>query len=263
VATSSSSASAKKVAKLAQRDRGKKVRFQGGTLFPAIVLAVLLVGLVVIIYARQSRPDPGTAPPQVGDHWHAAYGMYVCDGWLPKLSGAKEEQNADGTLASDAFATTGIHSHDDGVIHWHPYSAKAVGDRAVLGVFLDVYDVELSDTRLELPADQGGDVFDVDGYQCNGKDVTVKVVAWDNYADTGKGQTYITDLNSVRLKQDGMVFVIAVVPKDTEVAMPPWASELPALGAVDGGNVPGPSTTAATDTTAATETTAATSTTGG
>ena len=263
MATSSSSASAKKVAKLAQRDRGKKVRFQGGTLFPAIVIAVLLVGLVVIIYARQSRPDPGTAPPQVGDHWHAAYGMYVCDGWLPKLTGAKEEQNADGSLVSDAFATTGIHSHDDGVIHWHPYSAKAVGDRAVLGVFLDVYDVELSDTRLELPADQGGDVYDVDGYQCDGKDVTVKVVAWDNYADTGKGQTYITDLNSVRLKQDGMVFVIAVVPKDTEVAMPPWASELPTLGAVDGGNVPGPSTTAATETTAATDTTVATSTTGG
>jgi hypothetical protein len=59
----------------------------------------------------------------------------------------------------------------------------------------------------------------------------------------------------VRVKQDGMVFVIAVVPKDTEVTMPPWASELPTLGAVDGGNVPGPSTTAATETTAATSTT--------
>ncbi len=245
MATSSSSASAKKVAKLAQRDRGKKVRFQGGTLFPAVVLAVLLVGLVVIIYARQSRPDPGTAPPQVGDHWHAAYGMYVCDGWLPKLTGNKEEQNADGTLVSDKFATTGIHSHDDGVIHWHPYSAKAVGDRAVFGVFLDVYDVDLSDDELTLPADQGGESYKVGDYKCNGEDVTVKVVAWDNYADTGKGQTYITDLDNVRVKQDGMVFVIAVVPKDTEVVMPPWASELPTLGAVDGGNVPGPSSTVA------------------
>jgi hypothetical protein len=53
------------------------------------------------------------------------------------------------------------------------------------------------------------------------------------------------------------------VPKDTAITMPPWASELPTLGAADGGNVPGTSTTAATDTTAATETTAATSTTGG
>jgi hypothetical protein len=60
-----------------------------------------------------------------------------------------------------------------------------------------------------------------------------------------------------------MVFVIAVVPKDTAITMPPWASELPTLGAADGGNVPDTSTTAATDTTAATETTAATSTTGG
>jgi len=41
--------------------------------------------------------------------------------------------------------------------------------------------------------------------------------------------------------------------------MPPWASELPTLGAVDGGNVPSPSTTV-TDSVADT---GVTSTTGG
>jgi hypothetical protein len=49
VATSSSSSSAKKVAKLAQRGKGKKVRFQGGTLFPAVVLAVVILGLLTIV----------------------------------------------------------------------------------------------------------------------------------------------------------------------------------------------------------------------
>jgi hypothetical protein len=282
VATSSSSSSAKKVAKLAQRGKGKKVRFQGGTLFPAVVLGVVVLGLLTIVYARQSRPDPGSFPPQVGDHWHAAYGIYVCDGWLPKFVGAKEEQVTDSqgnrTLVNDTFARTGIHSHDDGVIHYHPYSSASVGRRAVLGIYHDVYGVELSEDRLELPEDQGGDVYDVDDFQCNGEDVEIKVVAWDSYTDTGPGQIYITNLNDVRITNDGMVFVVAVVPVGTEISMPPWAPELPALGAVDGGDVPtttvapGDTTTAdtATDTSApadGTETTVAddtvTATTGG
>ena len=237
MATSSSSSSAKKVAKLAQRGKGKKVRFQGGTLFPAVIAGVLVIGLVLIGYSRQSVPDPGSFPPQQGDHWHAAYGMYVCDGWLPKLSGAKEETVTDGQgqtqLVSAEFASTGIHSHDDGVIHWHPNSTKAIGKRAVLGVFLDVYGVELDTEQLKLPADQGGDEYKVGDFQCNGKDVEIKVVAWDSYTDTGKGQTFITDLANTRLKNDGMVFAIAVVPKGTDVSMPPWAPELPELGAAD------------------------------
>lgn len=257
MATSSSSSSAKKVAKLAQRGKGKKVRFQGGTLFPAVVLGVLVLGLLTIVYARQSRPDPGTLPPQVGDHWHAAYGMYVCDGWLPKLVGNQEETVTDSqgnrSYVNDTFGRTGIHSHDDGVIHYHPYSTASVGSRARLGVFLDVYGVELSEDRLALPEEQGGDVFEVGEFQCNGEDVVIKVVAWDNYTDTGEGRTYITDLPDVRISNDGMVFTIAVVPVDAEVSMPPWAADLPALGAVDGGNVPTPSTEPG-DTTAPTST---------
>ncbi|MEN9507046.1 MAG: hypothetical protein RI958_2972 [Actinomycetota bacterium] len=246
MATSSSS-SAKKVAKLAQRGKGKKVRFQGGTLFPAVVVGVLVVGLLLIGYSRQSRPDPGSFPPQQGDHWHAAYGMYVCDTWLPSLTGAQEELTTDSAgnqaFVNQDYAATGIHSHDDGVIHWHPNSTKAVGKRAVIGVFLDVYGVELSEDELVLPAEQGGGVYNVDDFTCDGNDVEIKVVAWDNYADTDKGQTYVTDLTSVPVNLDGKVFAIAVVEKGKEISMPPWAADLPELGAVDGGSVPGPVTT--------------------
>jgi hypothetical protein len=246
--SSSSSASAKRVARLAQRGKGKKVRFQGGTLFPVAVLLVLLLGLLTIFYARQSRPDPGTQPPQIGDHWHAAYGMYVCDTWLPKLQGTLEDQTIDPQTGNkvyknEGFGTTGIHSHGDGVIHYHPYYSKAVGNRAVLGLFLDNYSVKLSDTELKLPADQGGDDYKVGQFKCNGQDVAVSVVVWDSYADTGPGTTYVTGFHNLRIKKNGMVFVIAVVPKGTKVPMPPWAQDLPSLGAADSGATT-PTTTA-------------------
>ncbi|HRE03757.1 MAG TPA: hypothetical protein PLV68_20850, partial [Ilumatobacteraceae bacterium] len=76
VATSSSSSSAKKVAKLAQRGKGKKVRFQGGTLFPAVIVGVLVLLLPLIIYARESRPSAGEGEPTINQHWHAAFAMY-------------------------------------------------------------------------------------------------------------------------------------------------------------------------------------------
>jgi hypothetical protein len=242
--SSTSSSSAKRVAKLAQRGKGRKVRFQGGLLFPGAIIVVMLLGMLTVLYARESRPDPGSFPPQVGDHWHAAYGFYVCDTWLPKITDDKEETFVDSAtgseqLVDDEYQLTGVHTHGDGVIHYHPFSTRAVGRRANRGVFLDVYDIELSSTRLEFPESEGGQVYDLDDdYQCNGEDTEIKVVAWDSFTDTGNGQTYITDLDDVALRNDGMVFAIAVVPTGTEVEMPSWAANLPELGAADSANVP-------------------------
>jgi hypothetical protein len=245
VATSSS---AKKVAKLATKCKGKKVRFQGGTLFPVVVVLVVLLGLLTIVYARASRPSAGSGPPQLGQHWSAAYGMYVCDGWLPKLVGSKDEQSIDPATGNQQYSNknfrlTGVNSHDDGVIDYQPFTAKATGSRAVLGVFLDTYDVKLSSSKLELPADQGGDVYDTKsssvfaGTSCAGKSAEIKVRVWDNYADPGNFQDYITDLTNIRIKNNGMVFAIAVVPKGGDVPIPPWAADLPSLAAANGADV--------------------------
>jgi hypothetical protein len=244
------------VAKLAQRGKGKKVRFQGGLLFPGAIIVVIVLGMVTVLYARESRPDPGSFPPQVGDHWHAAYGFYRCDTWLPKITDDKEETVIDDAtggerLADDEYALSGVHTHGDGVIHYHPFSTRSVGKRAKLGVFLDVYDIELSDTRLAFPESEGGEVYDLDdGYECGGEDTEIKVVAWDSYTDTGEGQTYITDLTGIPIKNDGMVFAIAVVPRGAEVSMPTWAANLPALGAADQANVPQTTVEGQTGTTA-------------
>jgi len=249
VATSSS---AKKVARLASRGKGKKVRFQGGSIFPIAVVLVVVLGLTVIIYGRQSRPSDGSGVPRVNDgvnsdsHWHAAFGIYICDTFQPKIVGTKEETTVDAqgntVLADDEFRTTGVHSHGDGIIHYHPYSTKSSGNRAKLGVFLDVYDIELTDTKLVMPPDQGGETWSTKDTKCDGKDTDLITRVWDDYSKPDIYHDVVTDFNNIRITNDGMVFAVAFVPKGTNIPQPDWAAQLPTLGAADGGNV-APSTT--------------------
>ena len=232
-----SSSSTKKAAKLAQKGKGRKVRFQGGTVFPAAVAITLILGLALIVYSRQSLPAADSTPPTVNDHWHAAYGFNLCGEWY-QLQGNLEETTASGQLVNQEFLRTGVHSHDDGVIHWHPYTSRAVGKNATLGVFLDTYGVELTDDSLKFPEDnllgpsEDGEYIEGET-QCDGEDAELSVRVWDSYTDTDAGQRYIANMDRIHIDNDGMVFSIYFAPKDAEQTMPPWASELPTLGAAD------------------------------
>jgi len=249
----SSSSSTKKAARLAQKGQGQKVRFQGGTLFPIIVAFVVITGLALVVYARQSRPAADASAPQVDDHWHHVYGFYLCDTWF-QLSGDAEERDSLGNPLNREFARSGIHSHDDGIIHWHPFSSVAVGSRATLGVFLDVYGVELSndtlvfpeEQRAGLPYEQETGVFETGETECeitdadgnvSVEDGSLSVVQWGNFSDTDDGTTFIADFDNIRLNQDAMVVAIAFVPDGTDVVMPPWAPELEERAAADTGQL--------------------------
>ena len=222
------SSSAKKVARLAQKGKGKKVRFQGGTVFPAVIVVVLLVGLSLVAYARQSAPS-GNVAPTVNDHWHVSYGFYGCDKYLPNLIGNKEDP------VDPNYVKYGIHSHDDGVIHWHP-SGLATGSRAKFGLFLTVYGIKLSDTKLEFPADQqSGMVYEEGETKCYKKDSELRTYVWNQYDKPEDRKMLITDFKNIRIDRDGMVIVVAFVPKGADAPpLPESAVNLPELGAVDG-----------------------------
>jgi hypothetical protein len=236
-----SSSSTKKAARLAQKGKGKKVRFQGGVIFPIAVATTLIVGLALIVYGRATLPAADASPPTINDHWHAAYGFYLCDTWY-QLDGNLEEVNSQGQLVNTEFLSTGIHSHDDGVIHWHPYTARAVGKRATLGVFLDVYDVQLENDRLTFPEEQvaaiGVEREYIEGEtQCDGEDAELSVRAWQSFTDTDNGKRYIANMDQIHVDNDGMVFGIYFTNDDAPQTMPPWAEQLPQLGEIDAGQV--------------------------
>jgi hypothetical protein len=258
------SSSAKKVARLASRGKGKKVRFQGGSVFPIAVALVVVLGLLAIVYGRQTRPSSGSGVPRVNDgvnidsHWHAAFGIYICDTFQPKIIGTLEEKGIDSTgqevLLNDKFRILGIHSHGDGIIHYHPASTKSSGNRAKLGVFLDSYNIKLTDTDLIMPKEQGGEKWSTKSTKCNGKPTQLITRVWDHYNDPKTFHDVVTDFNNIRLTNDGMVFVVAFVPKGTDIPMPDWASQLPTLGAADGGAVIAATTTVAGGSTTSTPT---------
>jgi hypothetical protein len=243
------SSSAKKVARLAQKGKGKKVRFQGGTVFPAVIVVVLIVGLSLVAYARQSAPS-GNEAPTVNDHWHVSYGFYGCDKYLPNLIGNKEDP------VDPNYVKYGIHSHDDGVIHWHP-SGLATGSRAKFGLFLTVYGIKLSDTKLEFPADQQtGMVYEEGETKCYKKDSELRTYVWNQYDKPEDRKMLITDFKNIRIDRDGMVIVVAFVPKGADAPpLPESAVNLPELGAVDGAGATTSTVAGATTTTVAGATT--------
>ena len=163
---------------------------------------VVLLGLGLVVYARQSAPSANT-PPTVNDHWHVSYGIYACDQQLKDLTGTKEDP------VDPLFVKYGIHSHNDGVIHWHP-QALATGRRAKLGLFLQTYGVKVNTDGITFGNDQnGGKDYLVASTKCkdkSGKEVEaqVSVTVWEQY--------------------------------DKPDAKPASASNLPELGAADSGS---------------------------
>jgi len=251
------SSSARKVAKLASRGKGKRVRFSGGTTFPAILVATLLAMVALVAYAKVSLPGEETGVPQPTDLWTMAYSIRVCDTDLPSLTGTAAETSKDASTGDETKVTTG--TDRDGLIHYHAQAGGATGRKAKLGVFLDIYGVKLSDTKLELPASQVGTgetrVWDIKkdpfkGTSCEGKTPVIKVRVWKDYS-SGAFVDNVTDFRNLRFLANGMAFAIAVVPddKDLEIPKPTSVAKLAELGI----NVSAPTDTTVTgDTTGAT-----------
>ncbi len=227
------SSSAKKVAKLASRGKGRKVRFSGGTTFPVIVAVIVALMVLLVVYSRGSLPKVQSGAPQPSDAWSLAYGIRVCDQTLPSLSGASAQLTKDASTGDLTKAQTGADA--DGVIHYHAQAGGATGKNAKLGVFLSIYNVKLSDTVLELPADQVGPgetrKWDTKSFKCNGKDTQIRVRVWKDYT-TGSFIDNVTDFRNLRFTNNGMVFAIAVVPKGADIPKPDSASKLAGLGVI-------------------------------
>ena len=196
---------------------------------------VVVLGIVLVGLSAAGRQTAEASPPVLGDHWHAAYGLYICGDFEPPLADAQQD-------------VSGLHSHSDGLIHIHPFSTRYTGDGANLGAFADTVGLELADDQLTLPS---GDKFE-NGDDCDGEPGEVQVKVWDGIGDE-QGRMLEADFADFA-PSDGSLVTIAFAPEGAELPKPPSTGTAPqdVAGAAPVGGVPAEastSTTAPTDAT--------------
>lgn len=204
----------------AQRSGGARVPGQRRALgFPLAIGAIVIIGLVSIALAREGYRDAANAAPLAsgtngtGDHFHNAYGIYICDHFIEPLKDAIEDVG-------------GIHAHGDGLIHIHPYQASFAGKNAVFGKFLAGIGVKVTDSTLTLPATasesnkdfKSGDTCTIDGKK---QKAELRLVHWPVQAsDKTKPKDVLTsDFNDDPIRIDGEAVVLAFTPKSVPLCV--------------------------------------------
>lgn len=203
--------SAKKVARAAKAGRTRRSASRNWT-FPAAVALILVLGVGLVLVAREGQDDAAAdTPPRIGlDHWHAAYGVYQCDAFVPPIT--------------DQTDPLGIHTHGDGVVHIHPTSSRAAGSDATLGVFADAVGMDLSDDEVSI-----GDTTLSESDGCGDEPAELKVVRWNADDPEDEGTEFTTDFGDVRFTRDRQAVTIALVPEGAEVPRPESIPQLDQL----------------------------------
>jgi hypothetical protein len=200
----------------------------------AVVRCVVGVAVIAALVGCGDDDDgsqgvPG--PTANEDHWHAAFGVYVCDEFLPPRA--------------ESESPLGIHTHGDGVIHIHPFGAEAAGENATLRVFLDSVDIDVSGDGLTVDGETYTDGEDT----CDGDEGRLEIVRWVDVAATDAEPEEVDA--DARFQEDGGGYVLAFVADGTDVPKPASADMLAELGAVDG-SAEGTSTRNSTSSTSST-----------
>jgi hypothetical protein len=103
------------------------------------IAAVVIAGVLGVVFAVSgSKNAGGSGPPraanastgQAGDHWHTYLGVDICGEWLSPVPAFE-------FAADNPSIQAGIHSHGDGLIHTHPFSASEEGTNATLGKYAE------------------------------------------------------------------------------------------------------------------------------
>jgi hypothetical protein len=230
----------KKVARAAKAGGGRaRAAGERNILFPTALAAVVILGTLLVVYARDERSAEALAAPLSNeDHWHAAYGVYVCDASVPDLPEFTAPQNG------------GNHTHGDGLFHIHPFSPARAGENATLvnwfedaGAVLGGGD-QLEDDRLGVP---GGETYVEGEDSCDGVegDPIVQVAVWDTAfaaaEDEEPDRVVTEDFGSIRFEDDSMAFTTAFAPEGAELPAPTSVQDLAGVGSdlgVDPADVP-------------------------
>lgn len=216
------SSSAEKVARLAEKGKGKRVRFQGGTLFPTVVAIVCILGVALITYARQGNAD-STISAAADATYFSSFGVYKCDAYVtgfPSVGSANVDP---------ALLQSGATIAQEGIVSWKP-QVLAGERRAKLSTFFELFGLTVTDDSVTFPsAVNGGEKIIESETKCDGKDAQLEVIVWDDYTQAESSKISVASLGGVRLTANGMAIALAFVAKDANVPQPDSTFDLASL----------------------------------
>lgn len=233
--------SSKKVARAARTGGGRR-RVPGSTSYGwyALLAVIVLVGTGLVYVSRADRLDasnPGSTPPlapsptRSGDFWYEAYGIYICDKFVPNIDNQ-----------ADPY---GIATKNDGVIHIHPYERKYAGNNATLGLFGKAVGMKIDRDSLEIPNDpkKYGS-----SEKCGDKPGELVLKEWENAKDESSGKIIESNPKNLKLRNNAAVTIAFVPEGERNIPMPPSAANLEQVAAAAQAALQGGTNT--TDTTA-------------
>lgn len=210
----SSSKKVQRAAKAAASSRGASESRELG--FPLVVGLIVVLGIGLVFLARENRAP--ASPPVIGDHWHAAYSIYDCGTERPFFQGSADPD--------------GIHSHQDSLVHIHPFNSSATGDDATLGVLFEAMRATVSRDAITTP--EAGVISTADG--CDGEPAVIKVARYQVDGGVQIVSVFDDDFDDIQLLQDREAFSIAKVAVG-ENPPPPSAASLAQLDASSGSSL--------------------------
>jgi len=202
--------SAKKVARAARAGGGRRAGQQRNWVFPGAVAIIAILGVLLVAFARDEGSADADIPPVINEHWHAAYGINICGEWDEPLVDTQNDR-------------LGIHTHEDGIIHIHPFSSAGAGEKAQIGKFFDEVGLDVSDDSIEFGGSD--DEFKTGEDKCGDEDASVRLLQWDG-PDDEEPVVITEDITDTRFTQDRQVFALVFGPEDLEVEQPPSVPNL-------------------------------------
>lgn len=208
----------KKVQRAARAGGGRKaVRRQSSMMWPAVITALVVLGIFLIVVSRGENSANAGERPRLGDHWHEAHGINVCGQYQPNLPEA---------------VNGGIHTHGDGLIHVEATNSAETGKNANLGKFASNFGsgFRLTDTELRLP---GGTTYK-NGDKCGDKPGRVAVYIWDSVSDETP-EIVTKDIAKIRLGNQ-RVIAFSFNPAGAKLDKPASIKNLSDPNAGEGGS---------------------------
>ena len=163
-------------------------------------------------------------------HWHSAYGVYKCDAYLGKIVNGKYAAEIDGTDDTLYPDVVGIHAHDDGLIHIHPFVKRSAGRKALLGSFLDTVKAKINSKEISYQVAGKTVAFNVDKMTC-GKDKkkpVVSVFVWRDIKKPSRVERYTADFKRIPLLKNGAYAFAITAPGSKTPPVPPSEKSLEA-----------------------------------